>query len=52
MRSTRVTLKPVRSGFAGVVRRVEALRAVQSETEKELSALMPSMLDRVLKGEL
>jgi len=31
---------------------VSTLRAAQSETEKELSALMPSILDRAFKGEL
>jgi hypothetical protein len=29
-----------------------ALRAAQAETEKELSALMPSILDKAFKGEL
>ncbi len=31
---------------------VSALRAAQSETEEELSALMPSILDKAFKGEL
>ena len=31
---------------------VSALRAGQAETERELSALMPSVLDRAFKGEL
>jgi type I restriction enzyme S subunit len=36
----------------GLQARVSALRAVQAETEKELSALLPSVLDRAFKGEL
>ena len=36
----------------GLQARVSALRAVQAETERELSALMPSVLDRAFKGEL
>jgi type I restriction enzyme, S subunit len=36
----------------GLQVRVSALRAKQSETEKELSALMPSILDKAFKGEL
>jgi hypothetical protein len=31
---------------------VHVLRAAQAETEKGLSALMPSVLDRAFKGEL
>lgn len=36
----------------GLQARVSALRAAQAETGKELSALMPSVLDRAFKGEL
>jgi type I restriction enzyme S subunit len=36
----------------GLQAQVSALRAAQAETEKELSALMPSVLDRAFKGEL
>jgi len=36
----------------GLQAQVSALRAVQAETERELSALMPSVLDRAFKGEL
>jgi hypothetical protein len=32
--------------------KVNALRELQSAGREELSALMPSVLDRVLKGEL
>jgi type I restriction enzyme S subunit len=38
--------------FDKLYAKVSALRAVQAETEKELSALMPSVLDRAFKGEL
>jgi len=36
----------------GLQAQVSALRAAQAETEKELSALMPSILDKAFKGEL
>jgi len=36
----------------GLQARVSALRAAQAETGKELSALMPSVLDQAFKGEL
>ena len=36
----------------GLQAQVSALRAAQAVTEKELSALMPSVLDRAFKGEL
>jgi len=36
----------------GLQAQVSALRAAQAETERELSALMPSILDRAFKGEL
>jgi type I restriction enzyme, S subunit len=36
----------------GLQARVSALRVAQAETERELSALMPSVLDRAFKGEL
>ncbi|MCJ7583723.1 MAG: restriction endonuclease subunit S [Anaerolineales bacterium] len=36
----------------GLQVQVSALRAAQAETEKELSALMPSVLDMAFKGEL
>lgn len=36
----------------GLQARVSALRAAQAETERELSALLPSVLDRAFKGEL
>lgn len=36
----------------GLQAQVSALRAAQAETERELSALMPSVLDRAFKGEL
>ncbi len=36
----------------GLQARVSALRAAQAETGRELSALMPSVLDRAFKGEL
>jgi type I restriction enzyme S subunit len=36
----------------GLQEQVSALRAAQAETEKELSALMPSVLDRAFKGKL
>ena len=32
--------------------RVNALRALQSQTQEELHALLPSVLDRAFKGEL
>jgi hypothetical protein len=32
--------------------KVDALRALQSKTPEELDALLPSVLDRALKGEL
>jgi hypothetical protein len=35
-----------------VQERLSALRAALAETEKELSALMPSILDKAFKGEL
>jgi len=36
----------------GLQAQVSALREAQVETGKELSALMPSVLDRAFKGEL
>jgi type I restriction enzyme, S subunit len=36
----------------GLQAQVSALRTAQAETEKELSALMPSILDKAFKGEL
>ena len=36
----------------GLQAKVNALRELQSATEEELSALMPSVLDRAFKGEL
>jgi type I restriction enzyme S subunit len=36
----------------GLQAQVSTLRAAQAETEKELSALMPSILDKAFKGEL
>ena len=41
---TRVTMKPVRSG--------DAPRGLQSRSQEELDALLPSVLDRAFKGEL
>jgi len=38
--------------FAGAVERLASLREVQSATGEELSALLPSVLDRAFKGEL
>jgi type I restriction enzyme S subunit len=38
--------------LGGLHAQLSALRAAQSEIEKELSALMPSILDKVFKGEL
>jgi type I restriction enzyme, S subunit len=32
--------------------RLASLRELQSETQKELDALLPSVLDRAFKGEL
>ena len=32
--------------------RLASLRELQSQTEEELSALLPSVLDRAFKGEL
>ncbi len=32
--------------------KVDELRRLQAETQKELAALMPSILDRAFKGEL
>ncbi len=32
--------------------RIDKLRRLQSETQKELDALMPSILDKAFKGEL
>jgi hypothetical protein len=43
--SIQVMMKPVRSGVG------EALRESQSQTGEELSALLPSVLDRAFKGE-
>jgi type I restriction enzyme S subunit len=36
----------------GLQAKVSALRALQSETQKELDALLPSILDKAFKGEL
>jgi type I restriction enzyme, S subunit len=36
----------------GLQAKVNALRQLQAEIGKELSALMPSFLDKVFKGEL
>jgi type I restriction enzyme S subunit len=36
----------------GVQAQASALHMAQAETEKELSALMPSILDKAFKGEL
>jgi type I restriction enzyme, S subunit len=38
--------------FDNLYAKISALRAAQAETEKELSALMPSILDKAFKGEL
>ena len=46
--STRATMKPVRSAGA----KVNAVRGFQSASGEELSALMPSILDKAFKGEL
>jgi hypothetical protein len=35
-----------------IVDRVEELRSVESSTGRDLEALMPALLDRVLHGEL
>ena len=54
LRWTRVTVKPVRSGNG----KVNALREphkgviLQSQSQEELDALLPSVLDRAFKGEL
>ena len=36
----------------GLSERVDALRRLQAESQRELDALLPSILDRVFKGEL
>jgi len=36
----------------GMLDKAEAIRAGQAETEKELDALMPSMLAKAFRGEL
>jgi len=46
--STQVTMKPVRSDAW----KVNALRGVQSQSQEELDALLPSILDKAFKGEL
>jgi hypothetical protein len=38
--------------MAGSLAKVNALRELQSASGEELSALMPSVLDRAFKGEL
>ena len=38
--------------IAMVIQKVEVLRGLQSETEKALNALLPSILDRAFKGKL
>ena len=48
--STQVTMKPVRSGVGEA--RLASLRELQSAAGEELSALLPSVLDRAFKGEL
>ena len=35
-----------------ILERLASLRELQSATEEELSALLPSVLDRAFKGEL
>ena len=45
-----VLWKPVRSGVGEA--RLASLRELQSATGEELSALLPSVLDRAFKGEL
>ena len=36
----------------GLSERVNALRRLQAESQEELDALLPSVLDRAFKGEL
>ena len=36
----------------GLQAKVNALRELQSQTQEELDALLPSVLDRAFKGEL
>ena len=40
------------TGLNGLQAKVNALREVQSASGEELSALLPSILDRAFKGEL
>ncbi len=48
--STQVMMKPVRSGVGDA--RLVAVRELQSAAGEELSALLPSVLDKAFKGEL
>ena len=43
---TSVTVKPVRSGLAGVVARVESLRGRMSESERQVEGLFESLLNQ------
>ena len=44
LRLSRVMVKPVRSGFAGVVARVESLRGRMSEAGRQVNGLFESLL--------
>jgi len=55
--STQVTMKPVRSGNGKVnafplASLGDDVRGLQSQSQEELDALLPSVLDRAFKGEL
>jgi len=50
LRWTRVTVKPVRSGFAVVVARVESLRGRMGETTRQVEGLFESMLSKSFGG--
>jgi hypothetical protein len=51
-RCTPPSLSKIPPVLTVLVRAFLAGRAAQAETEKELSALIPSVLDRAFKGEL
>jgi hypothetical protein len=45
-----VTVKPVRSGFAGVVARVESLRGRMGESTRQVNGLFESLLAQSFDG--
>ena len=58
MKNTKIPVPPldeqrrIAAYLDGLQAKVNALRGLQSQTQEELDALLPSVLDRAFKGEL